>query len=379
MNNDTTSRDSVPPGPPAQNSTPPSPGVTSKAKLDDMDDQHDLALFAEAPQLQKALVILNDTVRPAYILADQDAMSHQKHHRWLVITSATCGTLAVVFAVAQLAIVQLSASAAQYFRWMKPVELASVALGFLCVLLGLWAAKQTSWLRERHKAERCRLLKFRFLAHRHLWCAGTSGMDAWQKELDGEMARIRSIAPKSLKAWAEDDKPTEAPPPLVTCALPVEAVRAIIAYYTKKRVTFQSDYFHDRSTRYSGRDRRLRLLPAACFFVSVLCAVGHSLIDVLSHDGGTAHHWSLWLFLCAACLPVVGAGVRTYRSAHEFARSASLFHAKHHCLEDLKKELQQADPNNPGTVMHLIWKCEDYLEREHREWLWLMLEAEWFG
>jgi hypothetical protein len=48
-------------------------------------------------------------------------------------------------------------------------------------------------------------------------------------------------------------------------------------------------------------------------------------------------------------------------------------------LEDLKKELEHADTNNPDDIMHLIWKCEDYLEREHREWLWLMLEAEWFG
>jgi hypothetical protein len=78
-------------------------------------------------------------------------------------------------------------------------------------------------------------------------------------------------------------------------------------------------------------------------------------------------------------LPVVGWGIRTYRSAHEYARSASLFHVKHHNLEDLKREIEQADLGSPNTLKRLLWKGEDYLEREHREWLWLMVEAEWYG
>ena len=150
-------------------------------------------------------------------------------------------------------------------------------------------------------------------------------------------------------------------------------------YYTENRVTFQSAYFYERSRQYEGRDRKLRLLPAACFFLSVTFALLHSLVDLVWNGQRGSHYISTWLILLAACLPVIGGGVRTYRSAHEFARSASLFHAKHHNLEDLKKELEHADTNNPDAIMHLIWKCEDYLEREHREWLWLMIEAEWFG
>jgi hypothetical protein len=355
---------------------PPSPRMDMDM---DMDNESGPGEFDGVPQLHEALSTLNELLLPVYAQADRAALRNQKLHRRLTIISVICGTVAVVFAVAQLGLVQLSSAFAGHVGWIRIGEQLAVVFGLLSVSLGIIATTQTSWLRERHKAERCRLLKFRFLAHRALWCQGMSGIEAWRQELRRQIEQIQAIDREEIKAWADADKPFHVPLPISTCALSPRALRALVDYYTEKRVAVQSAYFHERSLQYEGRDRKLRLLPAACFFLSVTFALLHSLADLLWNGHEGSHSISIWLILLAACLPVIGGGVRTYRSAHEFARSASLFHAKHHNLEDLKKELELADTNNPDAVMRLIWKCEDYLEREHREWLWLMLEAEWFG
>ena len=345
----------------------------------DMDNGTGRGEFDGVPELHEVLSALNELLLPVYAQADRAALKHQKLHRRLTIISVVCGTVAVVLAVAQLGLVQLSSALAEHVGWIRISELLAVVFGLLSVSLGIIATTQTSWLRERHKAERCRLLKFRFLAHRALWCQGMSGIEVWRQELRREIEHIQAIDREAVKAWADADTPSHAPPPISTCALSPRALRALVDYYTEKRVAFQSAYFYERSQQYEGRDRKLRLLPAACFFLSVTFALFHSLVDLVWNGQRGSHYISTWLILLAACLPVIGGGVRTYRSAHEFARSASLFHAKHHNLEDLKKELEHADTNNPDAIMRLICKCEDYLEREHREWLWLMIEAEWFG
>ena len=47
-------------------------------------------------------------------------------------------------------------------------------------------------------------------------------------------------------------------------------------------------------------------------------------------------------------------------------------------LGNLRREVEQVDGGDANALRHLLWKGEDYLEREHREWLWLMLETEWY-
>ena len=86
------------------------------------------------------------------------------------------------------------------------------------------------------------------------------------------------------------------------------------------------------------------------------------------------------LLVFAAAVPVIGTGVRTYRMAYEFARSASLFQAKlaalDHFMQGLQHDLAGQDAS---AVLRRLWQCENFFEREHHEWLRLMLEAEWFG
>jgi hypothetical protein len=116
---------------------------------------------------------------------------------------------------------------------------------------------------------------------------------------------------------------------------------------------------------------------------------------------------------------VLAAGIRTYLAAFEFSRNKSRFYAAHKALSETEKSLLQntfavvtAEPagqmrhesvligSNFGQVIvvadnsamdansananaypvlrDLAW-CEHLLNAEHREWLRLMYDAEWFG
>ena len=122
------------------------------------------------------------------------------------------------------------------------------------------------------------------------------------------------------------------------------------------------------------------------FFASVGCALGHAAIHILHHDsepGGEQPSVSplLWtalgLALLAAILPVAAAGVRTWRGAFEFGRNALRFESMAHHLEHLLSELGHAI--TPEAKLAILRRGEYAMESEHRAWMRLMMEAEWFG
>jgi hypothetical protein len=86
---------------------------------------------------------------------------------------------------------------------------------------------------------------------------------------------------------------------------------------------------------------------------------------------------TLSLLMLAACLPIIGGAIRLLRTAHEFGRNTLRFRATSNELKQLLDRLQkEADPRAKLEILH---KTERALQAERREWLRLMIEAEWFG
>ena len=79
--------------------------------------------------------------------------------------------------------------------------------------------------------------------------------------------------------------------------------------------------------------------------------------------------------VAAAVLPAIAAGVRTYRSAHEFGRNQLRFTAMSHYLQLIAHDIG----TRSDEAFPLLREAEMALDAEHRAWLRLMLEAEWFG
>jgi hypothetical protein len=345
-------------------------------KMEPNDDMHDSPRDMPPSQpLRDALTLCQNTVEVGYRKADASARCHQRYHRLLTVIAASFGTTAVL-----LAIVQLSG----LFRGMWPVQISGIAVAFalIAVITGLVSSQRLSWLLERHRAERYRLLKFRFLIDPALWGGEEERAKSRMDRLTDEVDNIRALNRQALRRWIDEDEVPEAPIPLPPSKTGESTVRDLIEYYQKKRLGVQMDYFAGRVRRNVRMHRYTWFLPPLFFFSSVLAVSGHFIYDIVASAHGfqaevtTSNLFVLFVVLAAA-FPVVGAGVRTLRTAYEFARNNSRFRAKLVALSRLAERLQQE--NGPEAIFRDLWSCEQILESEHREWLRLMIEGEWFG
>jgi len=141
----------------------------------------------------------------------------------------------------------------------------------------------------------------------------------------------------------------------------------------------QVNYFREAAERDLRRNDRTRTWPSVLFFGSIAFVLAHLCIEIVGWrtgaktDGGVGKA----ALLLAASLPVCGAGIRVIRGVLEFGRNASRYESTHYVLLALSERLRVAD--NPERVFREIGFCEQVLEAESREWVRLLVEAEWFG
>jgi len=199
------------------------------------------------------------------------------------------------------------------------------------------------------------------------------------ERLIDEVADIAALNRQALRRWIDEDEVPEAPTPLPHSKTDEKIIRDFVEYYQKKRLGVQMDYFASRAQRNIRMHRYTSFLPPLFFFSSVLAVSGHFIYDIAASEHGlesevtTSNLFVLFVVLAAA-LPVIGAGVRSLRTAYEFARNNSRFRAKLVALSRFAERLRQE--NNPETIFRDLWSCEQILESEHREWLRLMIEGE---
>jgi hypothetical protein len=352
--------------------------------FDMFDSDADLRRYENCKPVHEALTFYRDVLFPVYNQANKAAVRNQKYHRWITVLGVFCGTLAVLFAIGQLSRL-ISGS------WMMWIELLAAVLALFAVVFGLIMAQKDQWLLQRYKAERCRLLKFSFLRDCLLWCAAGSDEESqklfksWQDHFLVHLAEIQKATASSLREWVKCEKVREMPQdiencPRQSCMVTMDKIAPLVEYYQSRRLKVQTSFFEKRAKRNELIHVRTRNLPHLFFFGSVLAALAHFCIDILSKllaSGQGMHTASVVLIVLAASLPVLGAGVRTWKSSHQYARSACLYWAKHDALENLAVKLKQSA--DAKEILRSLWLCENFLEGEHREWLRLMLEAEWFA
>jgi hypothetical protein len=345
----------------------------------DLDDRPEREALAPFEPLARALAFLDEAIREPWRRANDTAKKHQKRHRRLASVAIVTGGTAVALAIVQLALLK---SWPQWKNLAGLLEGIAVVAGLVAVLVGLLAKFDRHWLGQRHRAQRLRMLKFRSLGWAELWCGRESD---WRERVRAEIAAAgETVSFKQVKAWslAGETSPDSSAPS--DCATAPELVRALAIYYGCKRLQFQADYFLRQSSRYRHRVGHWPHLGLPLFFLSVLAVLLHFLAEYLGHrepqTGGAAHAWELvaiWGVAAAALIPVVSLGVRAWFSAFELPRSASLFEAKHYALAHAAARVRQDAPDLPATL-RLIAQNEHFLEHEHREWLRLLLDAEWF-
>jgi hypothetical protein len=345
------------------------------------------------PLLSDSLEACERTVNKLYQTADAEAQHYQRHHKIITALAGLCGMAAVL-----LAIVQLSSFVPG--RWPASIEFVVALIALFAVVLGLVASFQRRYLLERHKAERYRLVKFAFLTDPVLWGGDAAQVERRVDQLSQDVVNIAALTRHALDDWVVQDDVPNIPGKSQTAD---NTLAALVEYYLLKRLNQQIAYFAQAGRRL-GWHRYTQDLPALCFFASVLLALAHFALAVYEQEGGHGpspgqievqegrqspfhgqqmgqsrdHGFiSELLIVLAACLPVLGAGVRTLHTASERRRNAMRFQAKCYTLEKLREELRRE--TDADTTFRLLWQCERIMEIEHREWLRLMIEAEWFG
>jgi hypothetical protein len=365
------------------------------AAPDDMADSPDeLDRF---PHLRPVLIDLA-VVADKYKDADKRARRSQFAQWVLVILAALFGAAAILAALVQLA------------GYLDPFwEFVFAVAAGVAVLLGIIAACHHKWIRHRFCAEQCRFIKFDYLLHPQRW----QGADdhARQAAIQQGLSRLDDAKRRRwLHEWVRREVQVIDDTALGSTELPDQWANELVEYYRTRRLEHQLRYF-ERQAKNREWWELTWWLPPLLFFASVVvvCAhfvyeigSGHSAAPLSGAHGGsptatsmaaefkggasdghaaaasaTPVDWNTILVIVAVALPVIGAAVRTFRAANEFGRNANRFHGVANELKALREALARA--KGFTDQLRIMEEIETALKNEHRAWVRLMSEAEWFG
>jgi len=328
------------------------------------------------PNLAPILQDCQAAIGTAYCAADSAAMRHQFRHKRLVLIAAVCGMLAVLLALMQLSLdpLQMPLFGAGL---VGAGEIVAAVVAVVAVTFGLLAAFSRKWLLERERAERYRLVKFRFLLTPKLWSGSTSTSEKRQKLLRVQVQRVEALDEKAVESWARGKGDVLEATASEEASAGVDEVMLmeLIDYYQKKRLNYQQQYYEHQARRHNFWERHTRRVPYLLFFLSILAALGHFVYNLWTDTHGEPA--SIALVVLAASFPVVGVAVRNLRAAHEFGRNTLRFEATSNELKRLASDLREKSTRQ--MKLEVLHHIENVLEAERREWLRLMKEVEWFG
>src|SRR5262249_40220717 len=217
------------------------------------------------------------------------------------------------------------------------VEVTAAVLALAAVALGGWAAFRHDWLLSRCKAELLRARKFEYLIDPASWSLDPVAVLKQQARLVQDAQEIDHAAFRDLDRWIDATDVFEPPEPPPDPAEYASELGELVAYYRLKRLGKQGWFYFDRAHRNDRLDLLTRRLPQFAFFGSVLLATLHFILGAacpvsVSVEGGAATCGrsvgpGTLLVMLAAALPVLGAGIRTVRGAHEFGRNRLRYQA----------------------------------------------------
>jgi len=358
------------------------------------DDMVDPKGWLESEALSDALLTCQDMLLKQYKELDRLAKIDQSKHFSRAVWAAIFALVAIVVALVNVgyrATSPISAGTPTYV--LAVLELLAGGAALVTVAYGIWTAYHHEWLLNRYRAERLRYAKFHFLTSADLWVP--SRRDRAIAELRDEARDIRHHGMDDVKMWLKVDRaprPADLPRD-VDLAASAESIRELRAYYHDTRLAAQLDYLAAKAEARSHRAELVGRLPQMLFFATAGLILLHFafeaphvlgwLLAIGSHAAVREEAPSLagWLtvalVLLAVALPASGAMFRTIFAAREMGRNATRSSAKLKALEEMSASIREED--EPSEILRHLWLCEYVIESDHREWLRLMIDAEWFG
>ena len=341
-------------------------------------DMRDPPRWLKSATLGPVLRLCDSVLGPPFLEANFDALESQASHRHITSAAAVGGLLAILIALARFV---LRAEHEPGAAWTYVEALAMLA-ALVAVLLGLRAAMHQGWIRDRHRAELIRALKFRLITEPIRWASGPTQLKNAENWLKDELRRIRTLTRGDVTVWARSERAPRPPTLPAAHKLASPVLRDLVRYYVERRLRFQKGHFASRGRTRGFVPWFLGNVGRHLFMLTGVAVLLHFGLDKLAQHllpatlRGPAEMISLWILLAAAFLPALGATIRALRLANDADRNHDRARAKETALRGMIAALT-ADHSQEGTLTHL-WSCEQVLEWDHREWVRLMTEAEWF-
>lgn len=341
---------------------------TAVARGDDMHETaEELGELSGTPVLRFAVATLAAEITPAFDDADRKALVHQRSYRAITRVATIFGTISILLSILGLVATELS-------RPILIVQTGALIITGFAVLMGLLAYRHENWLLERCRAEQLRALKFHRLLDAALWSGDERDRLGWAERVRTEVERTRALRYQDIAAIAGMEDVPGLGPRYVPDAASLEA---LVAYYDRKRLSPQREYFlrASRDPHHFGA----RTLPLF-FFGALVVELFQVVIQISAEATDTVSMFqaAMWLSAAAIALPAIWAGIRTYQGAREDSRNATRSKARHGALTQLSERLLAAR-GNPVELFWTMRLTEFVLQVDQREWLRLLREAEWYG
>jgi hypothetical protein len=348
------------------------------------DDMVDPDGWLKSPAIGEALDYSRINLLGKYQELDGRAQDEQNDHFWKATTVSLLALFAILVALVQIGSeilwpdsVPSSETRDRFLRTLGISEFIAGVAALTAVGLGIHTARHRQWLLNRHKAERIRYAKFHFLTSPDLWIPQRRPHAV--EDLREEMRKIDHLEMPGVEDWLRTDELPRPPAvaPEVDLSSSAAALLELRQYYYDTRFAAQRDYLRNKAR--PDRDQRSlwrwKRVPQVLFFATSAIIVVHFLVAIWI--GHHAHSASVILILLAVILPAVGASIRTISMAFEMGRNAIRSAAKSDALEKMAGPLR--DNDDPRAILHNLWACEYIIQSDHREWLRLKIDAEWFG
>lgn len=305
-------------------------------------------------------------IRP-FVEADLRAGGLQKGHKQLSFWVILLGGIATALGVLHLAWPK---------HWITVIESGLFGVAAILVLVGILGKRHHRWLAARFEAERLRLLLFELVADPDLWTSDLARRD-WQGYFEKTLRDQTPVNEDNLMTVAAN----ETPPSIWRsddCKGPeVGHLKALVSFWDG-HVRGQMQYFdvkieQEKTHRILDNEN----LGGIVFAVIALLIALHVAFEFTGKDRlATA-------FLAGSlAVAAIWAAIRTWRSANEYSRNARRAEAKRDAIhahsKALEAELQRPEPDR-AFVFNTLSACAALLRADQREWLALMVEAEWYG
>lgn len=313
-----------------------------------------------------------------FLDADAEANALQRTHRHTVQLAVWPGMVALLLGIVQLG---FHGECWTDSRWTLGVEVFLIALSVGAVVLGIYREWHKRWLLRRYQAERFRLLIFDLAIDPELWTGKQPRGGDWEHWIRPPADAIDNLTVATFEHEAHREEPPRVPTPSACQPVRRKDVKDLIHFYSRTWLDSQVEYF---GKKIRDAERRSWIRPGVVSLVfAASCLVVFVHVTLVLTDNKKASHWFL---LLAALLPAAFASLRTWKSALEISRNAARAVAKRAALIDLEEVIHREDHEQRPDEADAVWfdfknlaVSQALLRSEQREWLRLMLEAEWIG